>query len=64
VSEKKICPLTYSITKGAYDQENADFDYCTEEQCAWWDEDKKKCAILSLGYYLSLLWEHKYHTDR
>ena len=32
----KICPLTYKLQKGAYDQESGDFDYCAEEKCAWW----------------------------
>ena len=34
--KKKICPLTYTLGKGAYDQESADFDYCVKEQCEWW----------------------------
>jgi len=32
----KICPLTYAVGKGAYDQEVASFDDCVEERCAWW----------------------------
>ena len=47
--DKKICPLTYTSGKGAYDQEVSDFDYCVEEKCAWWNELSKNCAILVIA---------------
>ncbi|MCX8081875.1 MAG: hypothetical protein N3D17_00500 [bacterium] len=25
-----------------------DFDLCLEENCAWWDMDKKCCAVIHL----------------
>jgi len=52
--KKKICPLTYAIGTGAYDQQVADFDYCIEEQCAWWDEFTGHCAILSISRHGAL----------
>lgn len=46
--EKKICPLTYSTAiKGAYDQQVSDFDFCPEQQCAWW-VPKERCCTLRL----------------
>ncbi len=35
MAEEKICPLTYTTGKGAYDQEVSSFDFCTREKCAW-----------------------------
>lgn len=46
---KKICPLTYGTSKGAYDQEIGDFDYCVKESCAWWDEHYGCCPIKLIG---------------
>ena len=45
----KICPLTYIVEKGAYDQENADFYYFVKKRCAWWDGLAKNCAILVIA---------------
>ena len=47
--KRKICPLTYTSGKGAYDQEVSDFDYCVEEKCAWWNDLSKNCAILVIA---------------
>ena len=49
MADKKICPLTYSVGKGGYDQEIADFDYCVEGKCMWWDDFTGHCAILSIS---------------
>lgn len=35
--EAKICPLM-SISE-------TDFLRCRESECAWWDEDRQKCAM-------------------
>ena len=42
---EKLCPLTYAVGKGAYDQEVASFDDCKEKDCAWWDILAGDCAI-------------------
>ena len=47
--KKKICPLTYTSGKGAYDQEVLDFDYCAKEKCAWWDILAGDCAIVVIA---------------
>ena len=47
--DKRICPLTYAVEKGAYDQQVGDFDFCREVQCAWWNELSKNCAILVIA---------------
>ena len=53
--KRKICPLTYSSGKGAYDQEVADFDYCVEESCAWWNVDFKECVLCRIARELTNL---------
>ena len=54
--DKKICPLTYTSGKGAYDQEVSDFDYCKKEKCAWWGKSTEDCAILMIGNYIATGW--------
>lgn len=39
---KVVCPLT------SIGQEFL-FQNCIKEECAWWIEDKQKCAIAVLG---------------
>jgi len=55
-SKKKNCPLTYSVQRGAYDQQLSDFDYCIENECAWWDDDEKACAIFMISKFMGLIW--------
>ena len=38
--EVKTCPLTASV---------ADPAPCDEEHCAWWDEDSRQCAMLTIA---------------
>ena len=45
MAKEKYCPLTFSTTKGAYDQEVSDFSYCREKSCAWWDDFTGLCAV-------------------
>lgn len=47
--DKKICPLTYTSRKGAYDQQQGDFAYCEEVNCAWWDILAGDCAIVVIA---------------
>lgn len=50
--KETICPL---LTTNTVIVENAQTSIgtqpviCVEEQCAWWIEDKQKCAIKALG---------------
>ena len=53
-NDKNICPLTYAVEKGAYDQQVGDFDFCRKEQCAWWhilniQTKKGRCSILTIA---------------
>ena len=49
-SQDRVCPLTYAVGKGAYDQEVASFDDCVERRCAWWTEDKfGACALVRIA---------------
>lgn len=41
----KICPL---IQESKYIRDLEDF-MCKREDCAWWIEDKQKCAVAVLG---------------
>ena len=55
--DEKICPLTYTSGKGAYDQEVSDFDYCAKEKCAWWhilniQTGRGRCSLLTLAVAL------------
>jgi len=59
--DKKICPLTYTSGKGAYDQEVSDFDYCVEKQCAWWDDITGLCAIAVIARFGA---EGAFHVGR
>jgi len=49
--KKKICPLTYALEKGAYDQEVGDFYCCVEESCGWWNWETGECAILAISRF-------------
>lgn len=44
--KETICPL---LTTNTVIGENGQVSICVEEQCAWWIEDKQKCAIKALG---------------
>jgi len=48
--DKKICPLTYAVGKGAYDQEVSSFDHCVKDQCEWWLVNK--CVIAQIAHIL------------
>ena len=56
--EKKICPLSYAIGKGAYDQDASDFDYCPEQQCAWWNHKDRCCSVKLLAEDLNHIASH------
>jgi len=38
------CPLRFNLP--------LDQQYCITKDCAWWDEDREKCAIMLLFYKL------------
>lgn len=50
--ENQICPLltTNTVIEG---NNNVKIGtppvFCVREQCAWWIEDKQKCAITAIG---------------
>jgi len=48
-SVDKICPImSRYIWEGANNQETGLHDVkCFKNQCAWWDEKSKKCAIVA-----------------
>lgn len=48
-----ICPLL-SISHAGY------VERCAEQDCAWWIEDVKACAVQSVGYLLDAI--HKWGT--
>jgi len=51
--EKKLfCPLSMASSRD-------DCEYCLKEQCRWWKEGEKNCAIHVLAHYVSALWEHR-----
>ena len=56
--KKKICPLSHSISKGAYDQEVSDFDFCPEEQCAWWVTKERCCSLKLIAEDLNHIASH------
>jgi hypothetical protein len=43
-NEKKICPLLTTTVMGGKVA-----TVCQREKCAWWIEDKRKCAISVIG---------------
>lgn len=43
MSDKKICPLSFSSPK------DYDLCECKEKKCAWWDDFTGHCAILSIS---------------
>lgn len=52
MKDKTICPL---LTTNTVVDENGTVRigtqpiFCVEGQCAWWVEDKQKCAITAIG---------------
>ena len=42
-------PIAKSIMKLSNKKEDVYEMHCIKEQCAWWLEDKQKCAITALG---------------
>lgn len=52
MEQNKICPLL--TTNTVVDENNTvkigtQPVFCVKEQCAWWLEDKQKCAIAVIG---------------
>lgn len=51
MNEKRICPVLYgnwlSFQGSVQDQNQSDIE-CFD-RCAWWDEERKQCAILSIS---------------
>jgi len=45
MTQEKICPLSNAGEGGAI--------ICQREKCAWWIEDKKRCAIVELAEQLA-----------
>jgi len=49
----KICPLQYmgAMAGGEAEEARADIHRtdCWEEQCAWWDAEDGKCAVLMMA---------------
>ena len=45
--KKQICPLLTSVVPGMRYGKVA--TNCQKEACAWWVEDKQKCAVTVLG---------------
>ena len=41
----KICPLLFASP----DFETVQGCVCRKEDCAWWVEDKQKCAVAAIG---------------
>ena len=49
---KAICPLlTANTVLGANENKQTEGQpvSCAKERCAWWVEDKQKCAITAIG---------------
>lgn len=44
MNDKIICPLLTSTAMGG-----TLATACQKEKCAWWVEDKQKCAIAAIG---------------
>ena len=49
------CPLRLRLQKRplgeaafGVPEQVEDFDFCIQEECAWWDEKNKRCAIFYL----------------
>ena len=36
----KICPLGFTANE---------WEICLQKKCAWWDDDRKQCAIVSIA---------------
>lgn len=49
--DRAICPLLTTNTVIQHDTVKIGTQpvFCVEEQCAWWVEDKQKCAIKIMG---------------
>lgn len=50
--DRAICPLLTTSTVIDEDRKikiGTQPVFCVEEQCAWWVEDKQKCAIKIMG---------------
>ena len=45
-NNKPICPLLTSVAPG---MRGGVAKACQKEKCAWWIEDKQKCAIAVMG---------------
>ena len=56
--KKKICPLSYALGKGAYDQEHSGFDFCPEQQCAWWVTKERCCCMRLIAEDLNHIASH------
>ncbi len=54
-SVDKICPImSRYIWEGANNQETGLHDVkCFKSQCAWWDEEREKCAVLGIAKVLT-----------
>lgn len=49
VSELRFCPMAYNTPL------HADSIMCVREKCAWWDGERKACAVLALSVRLRFL---------
>lgn len=51
VEDRAICPLLTTNTVIQNDRVSIGTQpvFCIKEQCAWWVEDKQKCAITAMG---------------
>lgn len=45
-NNKPMCPLLTSVAPG---MRGGVATACQKEKCAWWIEDKQKCAIAVIG---------------
>lgn len=45
MNENKICPLLFASPEFVTTKSCE----CRKEECAWWVEDKQKCAITAMG---------------
>ena len=49
------CPRTFWHCVGYDDVVTFISEKCLEEECAWWREDHRECALLRLSYQVEAL---------
>lgn len=47
-----ICPILTAVFYAREGKDDPDFSECRQEECAWWDANGGKCAVLEVAKLL------------